>query len=228
MPDAAERCGIDSVEIARIERLLQETPAEDLRKIFSGRELEESGEGPGRAASLAARFAAKEACLKLFPRETALGRIGVEDFSVARDGYGGPQVLCSPAAADVLARYRVESVALSLTHDRVSASAVALAKPMRTAVPVSGKLVFRLLPFRRQIVLDNLRRVFGSTVEEQEITRLAQAHYAHIWRLILEFLWFPLLSKARRSDAGARGEPEGSARRACPREGGAAPYRPLR
>jgi hypothetical protein len=69
----ASRCGIDSVEISRIERLLSETPAEALSKIFSAQELADSGSGPGRAASLAARFAAKEACVKLFPRELALG-----------------------------------------------------------------------------------------------------------------------------------------------------------
>ncbi|HXX10263.1 MAG TPA: 4'-phosphopantetheinyl transferase superfamily protein, partial [Burkholderiales bacterium] len=67
----ATRCGIDTVEVARIDRLLRETPPEDLLKIFSPQELSDSGEGAGRAASLAARFAAKEACLKLFPRETA-------------------------------------------------------------------------------------------------------------------------------------------------------------
>ena len=71
---AAARCGIDTVEIARIERLLRETPPADLGKLFSAEELRDAGEGPGRAASLAARFAAKEACLKLFPRETALGQ----------------------------------------------------------------------------------------------------------------------------------------------------------
>jgi KDO2-lipid IV(A) lauroyltransferase len=200
MPDAAQRCGIDTIAIARVERLLRETPAEDLLKIFSARELEESGEGPGRAASLAARFAAKEACSKLFPRETALGTIGPEDFCVARDHYGAPHVLCSPAACDVLARHRVGDIALSLSHDRVSASAVALATPMRATVPISGKLVYRLLPYRRKVVLENLRRVFSTTVEEEEITRLAQAHYAHMWRLILEFLRFPLLSRSRRSD----------------------------
>ena len=67
------RCGIDSVEIARIERMLAETPAEELTKIFSAQELADSGNGPGRAASLAARYAAKEACVKLFPRELARG-----------------------------------------------------------------------------------------------------------------------------------------------------------
>ena len=82
---AAERCGIDSVEIARIERLLAETPPDGLIAFFSAQEIADAGDGPGRAASLAARFAAKEACLKLFARETALGRITANDFSVASD-----------------------------------------------------------------------------------------------------------------------------------------------
>src|SRR4029077_7870159 len=103
---SATRCGIDTVEIARIERLLRETSPEDLLKIFSPEELLDSGEGPARAASLAARFAAKEACLKLFPRETALGSIAAADFSVARDSYGAPQLVASPNATDVLNRHR--------------------------------------------------------------------------------------------------------------------------
>ena len=39
----ASRCGIDSVEISRIERLLSETPAEALSRIFSAQELAEIG-----------------------------------------------------------------------------------------------------------------------------------------------------------------------------------------
>jgi phosphopantetheinyl transferase (holo-ACP synthase) len=60
------RCGIDTVEIARVDRLL---------------------------------LAAKEACLKLFPREAALGLIGPADFAVARDGYGAPRIVCSPSTS---------------------------------------------------------------------------------------------------------------------------------
>src|SRR6185436_20567897 len=70
-----QRCGIDTVELARMERLLRETPPEDLAKLFSEQELMDSCDGAGRVASLAARFAAKEACVKLFPREAALGQI---------------------------------------------------------------------------------------------------------------------------------------------------------
>jgi KDO2-lipid IV(A) lauroyltransferase len=195
----AERCGIDSVEIARIARLLRETPADDLARLFSAREREESGVGPGRAASLAARFAAKEACLKLFPRETALGLLEAADFSVARDNYGAPQVECSPAARAVLQRHRIESISLSLSHDSTTASAVALARPMHTVVPLAGRLVYRLLPYRRKVVLSNLRRVFGESAGEREVIRLAQLHYAHIWHLAMEFLRFPLLSGEQRT-----------------------------
>ena len=99
-PPGPGRCGIDSVEIARIERLVAETPAEDLGKLFSAVELGDAGDGPGRAASLAARFAAKEACLKLFPRETGLAQIVCADFTVDKDTFGAPerqQVIEQPA-----------------------------------------------------------------------------------------------------------------------------------
>jgi len=198
-PATSARCGIDSVDIARIERLLRETPSDDLLKLYTADELRESGDGPGRAASLAARFAAKEACLKLFPREAALNLITAMDFAVARDAYGAPQVSCSPAAEAVLGRHRIASIKLSMTHDRTSASAVALAEPAQTAVPLAGKILYHLLPLRRRVVLENLRRVYGASVPEAEIRRIAQAHYAHLGRLLPEFIAFPWLSAAQRA-----------------------------
>lgn len=195
----ANRCGIDTVEIARIERLLRETPAEDLGKLFSADELRDSA-GEGRAASLAARFAAKEACVKLFPREAALGAIGAVDFSVTRDAYGAPRIACSPAAQAVLGRNRVKDISVSLSHDRVSASAVALAHPMAAEAPLAGRLLYRLLPLRRKVILENLRRVFGAAAPDAEIERLAQAHYAHFGRLLWEFFRFPWLSVERRRE----------------------------
>jgi phosphopantetheine--protein transferase-like protein len=192
------RCGIDTVEIARIERLLLETPAGDLSKLFSAQELTDSGEGPGRAASLAARFAAKEACLKLFPRETALGQIDAAAFSVARDNYGAPQLVCNPEAAALLARYRIKSISLSLSHDRSSGSAVAVAENDAIAVPRIGRFLYRFAPIRRQVILDNLHRVYGERISEDEIVALAQAHYGHLWRLCGEFLRFRWLSHERK------------------------------
>jgi len=196
---ASPRCGIDSVEIARIERLLAETPAEGLAAFFSAQELADAGAGPGRAASLAARFAAKEACVKLFPREAALAQIEPADFSVASDNYGAPQVVCSRRAAILLGRHRIGRIALSLTHDRTSASAVALADAARIDVPLAGKLLHRFVPLRRDVIRANLDRVFGATVPAAEIERLAQAHYGHLWRLLGEFLMFRWLSPAKKA-----------------------------
>src|SRR4030095_5213474 len=116
MADAAAppgRCGIDSVEIARIERLLAETPPDGLRRFWSEQELADAGDGPGRAASLAARFAAKEACAKLSPREIALGRVVPDDFSVTHDNYGAPQIVAEPNAAAAMGRHRIGRVAPS-------------------------------------------------------------------------------------------------------------------
>ena len=50
-----------------------------------------------------------------------------------------------------------------------------------------------------QIDAEEARRVYGETIPEPEIKRLAQAHYAHIWRLVVEFLWFPLVPMSRRA-----------------------------
>ena len=52
-----EGCAVDTVDIARIERMLAEVPAEDLSKLFTAQELADAGQGAGRAASLAARRA---------------------------------------------------------------------------------------------------------------------------------------------------------------------------
>lgn len=200
MPEAPpnSRCGIDTVEISRVEKLLADLPREDLLNFFSEQELQDAGNGTGRAASLAARFAAKEACCKLFPRETSLGQIEPRDFSVRRDNYGAPQIVASPNAQAVLDRHRIGAIRVSLTHTDTSASAVAIAESRKTEVPWFGKLFYHLLPYRRPLVLENLRRVFGGTLPEDEILRLAQAYYAHYVRFLVEFIRLPFMPAEKR------------------------------
>ncbi len=194
---APQRCGIDSVEIIRIERLLRENAASDLLRFFTAQELHDAGDGDGRAASLAARFAAKEACVKLFPREAALAQIEPHDFSVARDAYGAPQVILGPRAEMLTGRHRLGPISLSLTHDRTRASAVAVTQPAPVPIPFAGKVLYHLLPLRRRVILANLRRVYGDTLDEAGIVALAQAHYGHLRKLFGEFLRYRWLSQAR-------------------------------
>ncbi|MDR3457887.1 MAG: 4'-phosphopantetheinyl transferase superfamily protein [Verrucomicrobiae bacterium] len=192
------RCGIDTVDIARIEKLLRDLPPEGLLSFFSATELSDAGQGAGRAASLAARFAAKEACCKLFPRETSLGLLEPTDFSVRRDAYGAPQVVANPPAQAVLDRHRLGAIRLSLTHTDTSASAVAMAEMRRTEVPWFGKLFYHLLPYRRKLVLENFRRVFGDVLPEAEVLRLVQAYYAHYLLFLIEFIRLPFMSAKKK------------------------------
>ena len=196
--DDAHRCAIDTVELARIRRLLDETPPADLARLFSARELEDAGSGEGRVASLAARFAAKEACQKLFPRETALGRLDPQDFSIVRGTFGAPQVVASDRAAAVLAQARVREIAVSLTHTANTASAVAMALPAHTRAPWVGRLIHRVAPLRRKVIVENLRRVFGDAIAQSEVDALAQAHYAHLARLFGEFMRYRWYSARRK------------------------------
>lgn len=194
LPDG---CAVDTVDIDRIDRLIQAMP-DDLLKLYSEQEIADAGTGPGRVASLAARFAAKEACLKLFPRETALNTIVAMDFSVVRDQYGAPHIAVTPTAEIVMGRHLVGEIKISLTHTATTATAVALRVPRAITPTVGGRFLYRFLPYRRAVILENLNRVFGAYVSQEQIKALAQAHYGHLLCLFKELIAFRFLSDARK------------------------------
>lgn len=194
LPDG---CAVDTVEIARVARLLEAMPGE-FDKLFSQHEIEDAGNGPGRIASLAARFAAKEACLKLFPRETALNIITAMDFSVVKDEYGAPHIAATPAAEIVMGRHLVQTIKISLTHSETTATAVALRIQRSIKPSWGGRFIFRWLPYRRAVILENLNRVYGANVAPAQIALLAQAHYGHLLSLLKELFQFRFLSEAHK------------------------------
>lgn len=194
----SSRCGLDMVEISRMEKFLASTPPEQIAKLFSATELADAGEGARRIESLAARFAAKEACCKLFARETAMGTIEPCDFSVRRNESGAPEIEVSANARAVLDRNRIGTIRVSLTHTSTSASAVAMAETQQFDVPWFGKWLYHLFPYRRGVVLGNMRRVFGEAYPEAELIRLAQAYYGHYVRFLVELFKLPLMSAAKK------------------------------
>ena len=192
------RCGIDTVEISRMEKFLAATPPDQVAQLFSATELADADDGPRRIESLAARLAAKEACCKLFPKETVLGTLQPQDFSVRRDNYGAPEIELSGNARTVLDRYRIDRLLISLTHTGERASAVAIATPRLLDVPWFGKWFYHLVPYRRGVVMNNLHRVFGEFLPESEIIRIAQAFYGHYVRFFFEIVKLPFMSAKRR------------------------------
>jgi KDO2-lipid IV(A) lauroyltransferase len=67
-------------------------------------------------------------------------------------------------------------------------AALAAAAARHPPVPWYGVALFHLLPVRRATMLANLRRVYGDALSDAERRRLAQAHYAHLARSIVEIV----------------------------------------
>ena len=81
------------------------------------------------------------------------------------------------------------------------------------APPWYGVALYHLLPIRRAVILANLRRVFGGGLSPAALRRLAQAHYAHLARALVEIVREPWRSPAARA-AGVRIENVDACRRA--------------
>jgi holo-[acyl-carrier protein] synthase len=99
--------GVDVVEIARIEKALDRTPAL-ARRLFAQSELGLP------VASLAARFAAKEAAAKALGAPPGLAWT---DVQVRRDDSGRPELTVSGTVAQAASMLGVSRWHLSLSHD---------------------------------------------------------------------------------------------------------------
>lgn len=122
------------------------------------------------------------------------------DFSVRRDEYGAPHIDVTPAAEIVLGRHLVSEIKISLTHSETTATAVALRVPKVITPTWAGKFIYRWLPYRRRVILDNLERVYGGKVDRGQVERLAQAHYGHLWSLLTELVKFRFLSTEQKKN----------------------------
>lgn len=70
----------------------------------------------------------------------------------------------------------------------------ACARLKALAVPWFGKWFYHLFPYRRAVVLGNMRRVFGDRLSDAGLVHLAQAYYAHYLRFLPEFVKLALMS----------------------------------
>ena len=71
--------------------------------------------------------------------------------------------------------------------------------PRRTLLAIGrgvGTFVWKVVGFRREIVLDNLRQAFGAEMTEEEIQDLARRFYRNLGMTLMEFLSFPKLKQS--------------------------------
>lgn len=106
--------GLDATEIARIEEALERYGERFLRRVFTPGEIAYCEARRGRAASLAARFAAKEAAMKALGTGHDRG-VGWRDIEVVRVD-GPPAIQLHGAAAARFDALGGRATHLTLTH----------------------------------------------------------------------------------------------------------------
>ena len=114
--------GVDLIEIERVASAIQRHGERFLRRVFTPAELEECHGSP---ASLAARFAAKEAAAKALG--TGIGAVSWLEIEVLRPGDGPPALHLSGAAARRAAALGLTTWAVSLSHSQALAIASVVA-----------------------------------------------------------------------------------------------------
>ncbi len=116
------RCGIDSIEIKRVEEGIERFGEKFLNRFFTAGERLDCQDQPHR---LAARLTGKEAVAKALG--TGIGEVSWREIEIRCDERGRPTLHLHGAAAKVSEALGLTQWDISLTHTRTDASAVAVA-----------------------------------------------------------------------------------------------------
>jgi holo-[acyl-carrier protein] synthase len=113
--------GVDIVEIGRVRAALERHTAGFRRRVYTDLEWEQCGTS---YASLAGRFAAKEAVMKAL----GVGGMAFRDIEIVRTRSGKPEVTLHGRMQRRAERIGVTAISVTISHSRDNAVAVALAE----------------------------------------------------------------------------------------------------
>lgn len=115
------RTGVDLIEIERLERVIERYGERFTRRVFTSQELSEAKS----MASLAGRFAAKEAVSKALG--TGIGAVTWLEIEVTRGLQREPVLSLHGAAADLAHQLGLQQWSVSLSHSENYAIALVVA-----------------------------------------------------------------------------------------------------
>jgi len=116
------RCGIDLIEIDRVEDGIDRFGERFLNRFFTPQERDDCEDQPHR---LAARMAAKEAVAKVFG--TGIGDVSWREIEIRCGERGRPELQLHGAAQTLAEQMGLNQWDVSLTHTEQYASAVVVA-----------------------------------------------------------------------------------------------------
>lgn len=110
-------CGIDVVDIQRMENMIRKWDAQFLKKVFTPLEIRYcEKKNKGRYQSYAGLFAAKEALVKALG--TGLRNIQWKDIEINQNALGKPFIRPSKKFVDLKRNKNINTVHLSISHTR--------------------------------------------------------------------------------------------------------------
>lgn len=118
----ALRTGVDLIDIDRFTHAYLRYDQRFLKRLFTASELAENGDN---MASLAARFAAKEAVAKAFG--TGIGHITWHEIEICRGCSGEPILNLYGEAQRMAEEHHLTAWSLSLSHTQDQAIAIVVA-----------------------------------------------------------------------------------------------------
>ena len=121
--------GSDIIHIPRVARAIQ-NPRFLARVYTAGERAYAKSRGKGMPASLAARFAGKEAVLKGI-RDQGLRAAALHDIEILPDALGAPQVHLSGYLAGRAEEMAIDRVWITLSHERDYATAYCILEGQR-------------------------------------------------------------------------------------------------
>jgi holo-[acyl-carrier protein] synthase len=118
--------GVDTVEIARVDRMLKEHGGRALQRLFTPNEVSYCYGKTRPAQHFAARLAAKEAAFKALSGTDAARAIGWREIEVAVEVDGRPALLLHGSAQQRANELGANRFWVSMTHDGGSAHATVI------------------------------------------------------------------------------------------------------
>lgn len=117
--------GVDTIELHRIERILGQYGDRFLNRMYAPEERAYAARYADPVPRLAARFAAKEACMKALGTGWNLG-VRWRDLVVINTPTGKPTMELRGKAREIADRLEVERISVSITHNRDTAMVIVI------------------------------------------------------------------------------------------------------
>lgn len=154
------------------------------------------------------------ACQQLLKFDTIVQTFTAQDFIadvalLSITDTNAQQLKLSDRALKIVNRHLWSELVVGFVKSKSTIQINVSARPLKLPTSMVGRFVYHFLPYRRGVIVDNIKRAYGARVSASQVEQLAKAHYTHLAKLLGELISFRFMSiKARAQRVRVDGVPE--------------------